>query len=60
MFLVKFYLDRVVRSVELLKYTHKIPEVLLSDLSIFSQHADRQIDQIKHRVVEGKNHHMLK
>ena len=52
--LAQFYLDRVARSVELLKNTHKIPEVLLSDLSIFSQHADRQIDQIKRRVIEGE------
>ncbi len=52
--LAQFYLDRVARSVELLKNTHQIPEVLLSDFSLFSQHADRQIDQIKRRVVEGE------
>jgi hypothetical protein len=52
--LAQFYLNRVARSVDLLKNTHKIPEVLLSDLSIFSQHADRQIDQIKRRVIEGE------
>jgi len=52
--LAQFYLDRVARSVELLKNTHKIPEVLLSELSIFSQHADRQIEQIKRRVIEGE------
>ena len=52
--LAQFYLNRVARSVELLKNTHKIPEVLLSDLSVFSQHADRQIDQIKRRVIEGE------
>jgi len=52
--LAKFYLDRVARSVELLKNTHKIPEILLSDLSIFSQHAARQIDQIIRRVIEGE------
>jgi len=50
----QFYLDRVARTVELLKNTHKIPEVLLSDLTIFSEHADRQIDQIKRRVIEGE------
>ena len=50
--LAQFYLNRVARSVELLKNTYKIPEVLLSDLSIFSQHADRQIDQIKRRVIK--------
>ncbi|MCF6252581.1 MAG: ISNCY family transposase, partial [Methylococcaceae bacterium] len=52
--LAQFYLNRVGRSVELLKNTYKISEVLLSDLSIFSQHADRQIDQIKRRVIEGE------
>lgn len=50
----QFYLDRVTRTVELLKNTHKIPGVLLSDFSIFSQHADRQIDQIKRRVIKGE------
>ena len=52
--LAQFYLNRVARSVELLKNRYMIPEVLLSDLSIFSQHADRQIDQIKRRVIEGE------
>lgn len=32
----QFYLDRVARTVELLKNTHKISGVLLSDFSIFS------------------------
>ncbi|MCK5190910.1 MAG: ISNCY family transposase [Methylococcales bacterium] len=52
--LAQFYLDRVARSVEILKNTHKIPEVLLSELAVFSQHANRQIDQIKRRVIEGE------
>ncbi len=52
--LAQFYLNRVARSVELLKNTYKIPEVLLSDLYMFSQHAERQIDQIKRRVIEGE------
>ena len=52
--LAQFYLERVARSVELLKNTHNIPEVLLSDMAIFTEHADRQIDQIKRRVLEGK------
>ena len=52
--LAQFYLNRVARSVELLKNTHKVPGVLLADLSIFSQHVDRQIDQIKRRVIEGE------
>ena len=52
--LAQRYLERVARSVELLKNTHNVPEVLLSDLAIFSEHADRQIDQIKRRVLEGE------
>ncbi len=52
--LAQFYLNRVARSIECLKNIHKIPEVLWSDLFIFSQHADRQIDQIKRRVIEGE------
>ena len=52
--LAQFYLERVTRSVELLKNTHNVPEVLLSDFAIFHEHADRQIDQIKRRVLEGE------
>lgn len=52
--LAQFYLTRVARTVELLKNTYKIPETLLADLSIFSHHADRQIDQIKRRVMGGE------
>ena len=52
--LAQTYLNRVARSTELLKQTYKVPEILLSDLSVFTQHADRQIDQIKRRVIEGE------
>ena len=52
--LARFCLNRVVRSVELLKNTHKIPEISLLDLTTFTQHAERQIDQIERRVIEGK------
>ena len=52
--LAEFYLNRVTHSVELLKNTHKIPEIQLLDLITFSQHASRQIDQIKRRVIEGE------
>jgi len=48
------YLNRVARSVELLKHSHKIPEIQWSDLILFTQHADRQIDQIKRRVIEDE------
>jgi hypothetical protein len=50
----QFYLDRVSRTVEILKNTHKITETLLADFFLFSHHADRQIDQIRRRVIEGK------
>ena len=52
--LAQTYLDRVARSIELLKHTHKIPEVQWSDLILFTQHADRQIDQIKRRVIDDE------
>lgn len=48
------YLNRVARSVELLKHTHKIPEIQWSELILFTQHADRQIDQIKRRVIDDE------
>jgi hypothetical protein len=37
-----------------LKDTHEIPEALLLELNTFSQHAQRQIDQIKRRVIDGE------
>jgi hypothetical protein len=52
--LAQTYLNRVAQSTELLKQTYKVPESLLSDLSLFTQHADRQIDQIKRRVIDGE------
>jgi hypothetical protein len=52
--LAQTYLNRVAQSTELLKHVYKVPEILLSDLSIFTQHADRQLDQIKRRVIEGE------
>jgi len=52
--LAQTYLDRVARSIELLKHIHKIPEVQWSDLILFTQHADRQIDQIKRRVIDDE------
>ena len=48
------YLNRVARSIELLKHTHKTLEIQWSDLVLFTQHADRQIDQIKRRVIEDE------
>lgn len=52
--LAQNYLNRVARSIELLKHSHKIPEILWSDLILFTRHADRQIDQIKRRVIDDE------
>jgi len=49
--LAQTYLDRVTDSYKLLKETYKIPETLLLELKTFSQHGERQIDQIKRRVI---------
>jgi len=48
------YLNRVAGSIELLKHTHRVPEIQWSDLILFTQHADRQIDQIKRRVIDDE------
>ena len=48
------YLDRVTDSYALLKDTYHQPETLLLELNTFSQHAVRQIDQIKRRVIDGE------
>ena len=52
--LAQTYLGRVVESYDLLKNTYKISETLLLELEIFSQHANRQIDQIKRRVIDDE------
>jgi hypothetical protein len=52
--LAGFYLVRVKAGILILKNTHKISEVLLTDLHTFSLHADRQIDQIKRRAIQGE------
>ncbi len=52
--LAQIYLDRVTDSYKLLKEAYKIPETLLLELKTFSQHAERQIDQIKRRVIEDE------
>ena len=52
--LAQKYLGRVANSYELLLHTYKVPSVLLQDMQIFRQHGDRQIDQIKRRVIEGE------
>jgi hypothetical protein len=48
------YLERTKASILTLKNDYKIPDVLLTDLHTFSLHADRQIDQIKRRAIQGE------
>lgn len=52
--LAQTYLDRVSDSYRRLTETCQIPEALLLDLKTFSQHAERQIDQIKRRVMDDE------
>ena len=52
--LAEFYLVRVKAGILILKNTHKISEVLLTDLHTFSLHAHRQIDQIKRRAIQDE------
>ena len=48
------YLERTQASLLTLKNDYKIPEILLADLYTFSLHAERQIDQIKRRAIQGE------
>lgn len=52
--LAGLYLVRVKAGILILKDVHKISEVLLTDLHTFSLHADRQIEQIKRRAIQGE------
>jgi transposase, IS5 family len=52
--LAGFYLERTKTSILTLKNDFQIPEVLLTDLRTFSLHADRQIDQIRRRAIQGE------
>jgi transposase, IS5 family len=52
--LAGFYLERTQTSIEVLKNDYKIPDILLADLRTFSQHAERQIDQIRRRAIQGE------
>jgi hypothetical protein len=52
--LAGFYLARTQASIEVLQNDYKIPEILLADLNTFSQHAERQIDQIRRRAIQGE------
>lgn len=53
------YMARVDESYDLLKNKYHVPEVLLVDIEVFTQHAERQVDQIRRRVLEGETipHH---
>jgi IS5 family transposase len=52
--LAGYYLERTQASIGVLKNDYKIPEVLLTDLHTFSRHVERQIDQIRRRVLQGE------
>ncbi len=52
--LAQVYLERVSGSYDVLRNTHKVPETLLLELKTFSQHAERQIDQIERRVIKNE------
>jgi len=52
--LAQKYLNRVTQSYELLIGKYKVPKVLLLDMQTFLQHGDRQVDQIRRRVIEGE------
>jgi IS5 family transposase len=52
--LAGFYLERTKASMLTLKNDFHIPEVLLTDLSTFSLHAERQIEQIRRRAIQGE------
>jgi hypothetical protein len=52
--LAGFYLERTKTSMLTLKNDCHIPDVLLTDLRTFSLHAERQIDQIRRRAIQGE------
>ena len=52
--LAQVYLDRVSGSYDCLRNSHQVPETRLLELNTFSQHAERQIDQIKRRVIQDE------
>jgi hypothetical protein len=52
--LAQTYVTRTTESIELLENTYKIPRALLLELKLFKQHAERQINQIQRRVIDGE------
>lgn len=48
------YLERIKASILTLKNEYKIPTLQLKELDIFVQHAERQIDQIQRRAIQGE------
>jgi IS5 family transposase len=52
--LAGFYLERTQTSIGVLKNDYKIPEIELADLHTFCLHAERQIDQIRRRAIQGE------
>ncbi|BCG62647.1 MAG: transposase, ISNCY family [Methyloprofundus sp.] len=52
--LAQVFLDRAIVSYDLLKGTHAVSEILLEDMKTFRLHGERQINQIRRRVIEGE------
>lgn len=52
--LAQFYLQRVQDSHQQLKDEYHIPELILGEARVFIQHAERQINQIRRRVIQGE------
>jgi hypothetical protein len=52
--LAQCYLERTQASILILKNDYKVPEILFADLHTFSLHAERQIDQIRRRAIQGE------
>jgi hypothetical protein len=48
------YLERTKAGVLILKNDFQIPEIQLSELNLFTLHAERQIDQIRRRGIQGE------
>ena len=52
--LAQVFLNRVIASYDLLKENDAFSEILLEDIKTFRLHGERQINQIRRRVIEGE------
>lgn len=52
--LARGYLDRALESLASLQQIHRVPRGLLVELETFCGHAERQIEQIRRRVLQGE------